>query len=322
MPVIRTIIPAFAALLSMYPTASGSAAHREALVPKPRPYRVAIHSAPGASSLASALVRRGFSASVLTSEELSSDRLTLQAFDVLVFPDGRRCPIGARDAILAFLRAGGDMLVVGGPLFESTIQEAEAKWRKALEGATIASRIVDPEADDPASWTRSSNNPDSHTSWTYERTGPPEAPRALKMDIGDLTGWDTLGRTVSAPFPSGAPLTVFWAKGDSNTTSFQVEWREKDGSRWIATVPLTTRWKRYFLPPDRFAYWPDSRSIGRGGTGDCFRPENAEYLAVGLAMSHGSHTRGRHVFWLAALSSARLPDGARAPDTAVPVLEM
>jgi len=283
---------------------------------------VAVHNLPGAPALALALARGGFQTTLLTSEDLSSGRLNAGTFDALVLPDGRRCPISARDTILAFLRAGGDMLVVGGPLFEATVQEVQAQWERTLQRAQVVSRIIDPEADQPASWTRGSSNPNSRTTWTYEHTGPPDAPWALKVEIGDLTGWDTIARTVRAPFPDQAQLTVFWAKGDATTTSFQLEWREKDGSRWIATVPISTQWKRYVLTPDRFAYWPDSPSIGRGGSGDRFRPANAEHLSIGLAMSHAAHTRGRHTFWLAGLSSARLPDGANPPDTSLPTLEM
>lgn len=285
-------------------------------------YRVAVHEVPGSAPLASALARRGFATALVTSEELSSGRLSTDAFDALLLPDARRCPISARDRILAFLRAGGDMLVVGGPLFEATVREAEARWEKALQDAPVVSRVITPDADPPASWTRGSDNPNSRTTWTYERTGPPNAPWALRMEIGDLTGWDTIAKRVQTPFPAGAQLTVFWAKGDARTTSLQLEWRERDGSRWIATVPLSTRWTRQVLPPDLFTYWPDSPSRGRGGPGDRFRPENAEYISVGLAMSHAAYSRGRHTFWLAGISSARLPEGVRPPDTSLPVLEM
>src|SRR5690606_22077407 len=109
--------------------------------------------------------------------------------------------------------------------------------------------------------------------------------RALHVRIGNLVSWDTFASPdVTGAFPRGFDRTVFSAKGGPRTKSLAVEWEERDGSRWIATVPLTTEWKRYELTPDAFRYW--SSNPDRGKAGDAFRPENARMLSVGLAFSH------------------------------------
>ena len=148
--------------------------------------------------------------------------------------------------------------------------------------------------------------------------------KSLHVSIGNLTGWDTL--ELDAPegaFPEGHTLTCFWAKGAARTSQLSFEWREKDGSRWIATVPLTQEWKPYSLQPADFTFWQDSGSVGRGGPGDVLNPANVDTLAVGLAFTHTAVPGGEHEYWLDEIGSAPNSLGeAPAFDAArVPVID-
>ncbi|MDI6829044.1 MAG: hypothetical protein QME62_11225, partial [Armatimonadota bacterium] len=106
-------------------------------------------------------------------------------------------------------------------------------------------------------------------------------------------------------FPDGHTLTVFSAKGDERTTQLAIEWDEKDGSRWIATVALTTEWQQYVLTPDDFKFWISVPN--RGGPGDRFRPENAVSMSVGLAQTHTSAIgTGRFEYWIGPFGTAKM----------------
>jgi len=100
------------------------------------------------------------------------------------------------------------------------------------------------------------------------------------VTIGNLQGWDTVSFDgLGGAFGEQDLLTCFWAKGGPRTKQLSLEWRETDGSRWIAVVPLSEEWKPYALRPSDFRYWHDSASKDRGKPGDCLRPQNATLLA-------------------------------------------
>src|SRR5439155_26934842 len=86
-----------------------------------------------------------------------------------------------------------------------------------------------------------------------------------------------------------------------------VEWQERDGSRWIAAVPLDRAWQHVGLPPREFLYWPDSPTgERRGGAGDRFHPERAARLSLGFAASHHA-APGDHTAWIAGPGAAPDP---------------
>ncbi|MCC6731546.1 MAG: hypothetical protein IT208_19655 [Chthonomonadales bacterium] len=285
--------------------------------------RVAVHAGPQAAAYARAVRRAGYGAVLLTSRQLADPRaLDPSRVDVLVLPDGRGCPIAGRDNLLRFLRGGGDMVVVRGPLFERSAREAAREWRRTLARAVAAAPFPGLEEDPAGGWSRGSDSVTGQTHWRSERTGPPRAPEALRVDLANLANWDTLRRPVSHAFPPGSDLTALWAKGGPRTTGMLVEWQERDGSRWIATIPLTTRWTRHVLTPEDFVYWPDNPSKGRGGSDDRFHPANAAHLTIGLGKAHADVPNGRHTYWVAGIGPARLPAGAVRPDLTLPTLEI
>lgn len=292
-----------------------------------QPYRLGVHQVGRSSQLLqAALNAQGWEAVLLPNASLGDPAgFNPGRFDALLLPDGAQCPILAKANLLQFLRGGGDLLVVGGPLFEATIGEAEADWLRTLQAVPLRRSIVDFGTANVTAWQRASNNPQSRTTWTIETAElPMEGGRipGLRVEVGNLTSWDTLSIPVSEAFSPGDDLTLFWAKGAEQTTAFLFEWQERDGSRWIATVPLTPQWKRYVLALEDFRYWPDNPSVGRGGVGDRLNPQQVVRLSVGLAQSHANLPSGRHLFWIAAIGSGRLPEKIHKPDLSLPALEM
>jgi len=262
------------------------------------------------------LSRSGLQVSVIKASQLpaalSSGRIGLL---VLAWVDA--LPAQARPTLDAFLRTGGRLLVLGRPPFEkwSFVSRDGREWestRQFLDAVRPSSILADFSREDISRWQRSTDNPQSITTREIA-SGPDENTRALHVAVQQLSGWDTLGRTFERPFPKGHSLTCFWAKGGRRTTGLIVEWREKDGSRWIANIQLTTRWKHYALAPSDFPFWRDGSPPNRGGPADRFNPENAEHLSFGVARSHLGVEGPSQEFSIAAVGTA--PDPTAGLDT-------
>jgi hypothetical protein len=226
-------------------------------------------------------------------------------------------PAQARPPLDAFLRTGGRLLVLGRPPFEkwSLVSKDGREWestRQFLDAVRPRTILADFSREDMSRWQRSTDNPQNITTREIV-SGPDENTRALQVAIQQLSGWDTLGRTFERPFPKGHALTCFSAKGSRRTTGLIVEWREKDGSRWIANIPLTTRWKHCALAPADFPFWRDGSPANRGGPGDRLNPENAEHLSFGVARSHLGVEGPGQEFSIAAVGTA--PDPTAGLDT-------
>jgi hypothetical protein len=244
---------------------------------------------------------------------------------ILALPNARRLPAAAKEPLLDFLRRGGKLICVGAPLFGEPLFQVGGSWltekelaakRRAVTAQYRAGRdapplLFDIAAADPTRWQRASNNLSAPSQLSVEQS---DKGKALRVEVRNLSGWDNFAKTfTTSPYPQGHTLTCFWAKGQRRNDFLSVEWQEQDGSRWIATVPLTNEWKYYVLTPQDFAYWPDNPAHGkRGGAGDHFQPPNAAKLSIGFAFSHRA-TGGDHTAWIADLGAA--PDPFSAVDT-------
>lgn len=287
-----------------------------------------------ARALTSALAARGLSVTDLTVEAMSNPFLvTRDRFDLLVLLNPRRFPGPSLATVSAFAESGGHLMVLGGPAFETLLWPVEEQWvaaeavQRQIAESLKWQAFADFEGDSEAEWARESNGEPGSTA-TVEAGGARGSARCAHIAIRDLKGWDTFATPLlDGPFGPGHDLTCFWAKGGERTSQLSVEWREKDGSRWIAVVPLTTEWKPYAIPASAFAYWHDGASPGRGGAGDHFRPENAGRLVVGLAFTHTTGVPGGdHDIWLDEIGTAAMtPEASEltrlVSDTRAPLLE-
>ncbi|MBM3498065.1 MAG: hypothetical protein FJX74_05280 [Armatimonadetes bacterium] len=265
-----------------------------------------------AERYAAALAEAGMAVTRLTGEQLANPYvLGSERFDVLVLPHAQSFPAVAVEALNAYLRQGGDLAAVGAPAFSRLLTKIDGEWLDKEQyldrlARTPPDRIVlDFDGDQPPPHARASDRPDLGCTVETTAPGAADSPAALRVQIANLHGWDTLGFDVPpGAFEPGATLTCFWAKGGPRTTQLSLEWRETDGSRWIAVVPLTREWKAYALRPSDFKYWHDSASQGRGTSGDALNPANVAHLSLGLAMTHTAVPGGEHEYWIDQLGSA------------------
>jgi len=241
---------------------------------------------------------------------------------LLVLPQARALPAILAPALYGYLQAGGHLLALGVPAWgTSLVAGPGGKWITSAEAGEAQALTPPPHPVfdfgrlDLTAWRRSSND---LTTATQETVTPVEVggrrASALHVVISDLNGWDTFNSppVTSAAFPGGRTMTVFSAKGGPRTSGLSIEWDEKDGSRWIATIPLTPRWQRYSLPPSAFHTWQNTD--GRAPQG--FHPENADRLAVGLAFSHTGGVGGKHEYWVSSLGTATPEEAPAAPSEA------
>lgn len=236
-----------------------------------------------------------------------SAKLNSLGLDLLVLPNAADLPAKSVQAIGDFARAGGDIIALNAPLWQRMLVNVDGKWttQEAYQHSSAGNlpEHVLFDFSNTTGWKRTSDKIESPTTYETVADGPAAGQHALHGLITNLTGWDNFGiRDLDKPFPQGHTLTVFSAKGEENTTHLSVEWAEKDGSRWIAVVPLGKEWRQYVLKPSDFVYWTSTE--GRGGRGDSFKPQNAATLSFGLAFSHTGWEEGRHEFWVGPVGTA------------------
>jgi hypothetical protein len=252
--------------------------------------------------LLSAPIRQaGYSVTLIGQKDLC-DPGKLKEFDLLVIPDGSCLPAASIASVDAYLRSGGDLIAMKTPLWQKTLLGIGGRWitREDYESEHQSDLprhvLFDFHQGGLVKWFRSTNAPEVQSRYTILPKGPTPGTHSLHAVIPILKSWDTIGiEKLQKPFAYGDTLTVFFAKGTRRTTQLAIEWREKDGSRWIAVAPLTNTWRRYILRPSDFKFWESVPS--RKAT--AFNPENAVAVHIGLAYSHTSSIGpGRQEFWV------------------------
>ncbi len=248
--------------------------------------------------------------------------VTPDRFDLLILTGVGHLPTEAAGMLNRYLAVGGNLMVLGAPLWSDPVARIGGRWltatqmRAELAKTKPAQVLLDFEDVDLKAWSHAAGEPKSKTTYTTAAGGADGTGKALHVRIPNLAGWDTvytppLGENAIDPKHQ---LTCFWAKGGPDTPRLAVEWNEQDGSRWIATVPLTTSWQYYVLTPDRFAYWRDSPTKNRGGVGDAFNLAKAKRIGFGLASTHTGHLSGKHAYWVDQVGTGPSPWGrAREP---------
>jgi len=327
-----------------------------------------------ADEFADLLRKGGHEVTLINADHLCNPFLVTTArFDMLFLPSCHTLPGEAGPVIKAYCDKGGDLAALGTPAFRNTLAKIGGRWlskddwRKLLNAQPTARVLFSFDDEDLSKWQRHTNAPDSPI--TRELV-PGQEGKALQVVIPNMTGWDGFASpNLDKPFPPGHTLTCLWAKaGDVGggsvprderektrgteappTDKLMLEWRERDGSRWIATFSLKERgvdnpspsqgegrekvgpqdgpdpkappspspslkgrgveggWTRIVLAPSDFKFWQSVPT--RGGPGDCFKPENAEQLVLGVAHTHTGPRTGRYEFLIDQLGTAPAPPG-------------
>ena len=264
--------------------------------------------------IARAVEQAGYQVRLLSTGVISSIPTTTR---LVVLTNSRDLPARLSGAIDDYLENHGRLLALRTPAWQNPLYSLSGKWVSAEQfGRFSANRkpdapCIELSASFIGQWTRSSNELKNPTWHKAEPTELANHPLAIHGRMSNLTSWDTLcSPSLDNPFGKDRTVTQFAAKGGPRTSQLAVEWIEKDGSRWIGTVPLSPSWRLYRLSPESFRFWPSAP--GRGGSGDRFKPVNADRLSVGLAFSHTGTVGGPHEFWVANIGTSTVKPGEPA----------
>jgi hypothetical protein len=261
-----------------------------------------------AAGLSDELAQAGYKMVELDGDGLCDKaKLDASTVDLLVLPDAAHLPTGSIETIRAYIEAGGDIIALNAPLWQKLYVKIAGNWVSGDE-YELRSATELPEnvlfnftPDNIAGWQRNHGPDDKAAVYDTVEDGPAPGRRSLHAQISDLRNWDNFGPTdLKKPFPEGHTLTIFAAKGGPNTRGLAIEWQEADGARWIATVPLSTEWRRYVLAPEDFKFW---ESVPQRKD-DRFQPENAKRMTIGMAFTHTGNTPGPQEFWVGGFGTA------------------
>ncbi len=261
-----------------------------------------------AASVTKQIIAAGYEVRSIDSQALCDEKLLdVSKVDLLVIPNASVMPSRASYSVGAYLKSGGDIIALQAPMWQKSVIKAGKKWitreEYSLEHAGDTPDTPMPEfsAGQLSRWGRSTDNFNNPTTAKFTSDSPTPGASSMHVVLPIVTNWDTLCTPeLNNPFAGGKSLTVFSAKGIAATPNLAVEWIEKDGSRWIATIRLTTKWRRYVLAPQDFQFYQSS--TGRNFIGDCFNPANAAKISFGLAaQTHTGPAVGRQEYWIANL---------------------
>ncbi|MCU0990410.1 MAG: hypothetical protein MUE63_12695, partial [Xanthomonadales bacterium] len=268
-------------------------------------------------ALAAALRQAGYQPTLLDAPAfLNPFVVSPERFDLLILTGGRELPIETAPTLAGFLKNQGNLIAIGTPLYADPVQRVQDSWMKTgdirakLDAVQPTTVLDDFESDSPAGWTRSSNKMDNPVTFTCADEGAGGSQRSLHVTIDDLVGWETFAGPPLAEnaIDSTQNVLCFWAKSGERTKRLAIECSERDGSRWIATVPLQREWTHQALVAADFAYWHDSPTGNRrGGPDDRLRFTATARITVGLAFTHTGMEGGRHEFWIDQLGFAGSP---------------
>lgn len=279
------------------------------------------------AELKQSITKAGFKVETINGSGLA-EKLSEQTDSgtILVMPNSVYLPISAKESLQSFLKKGNHLFAVSGPALSMMAVNVNNKWLTKDDAKTALSseqggNIFDFSRTDTSKWERNAGLQISPIDLKLEPSGQSGVADALHVKIEKLSNWDLLlGKGIPVKFPEGTSATAFWAKGGPDTPELVFEWREKDNCRWMASVKLSTEWKRYVLLPDDFKFWSDGSPANRGGEKDHFNPANASHFSFGLAEGIPRQKTGiPHEFWIADVRGIK--DSSSGYDFTQPILE-
>ncbi|HOH50037.1 MAG TPA: hypothetical protein PLI98_04855 [Candidatus Hydrogenedentes bacterium] len=264
---------------------------------------------PVAEAAAAALTDAGYAVERLPEDSFAHGApKDLSRFAVLALPHAGRLPKDAVAALEDFAKAGGDLFALDTPLGREALVPLGGRWmtvpafREAYAAETPKTPLVDFASEDISKWRQGFR--------TAEMAGKyAVANGALSVEIAKMDGWDTFAKDfASSPFPGGHTATLVRARAVRNVTHLAVEWTEADGSRWIASMPLSAEWRDYVLTPEDFHFWESVPA--RADTS--FNPENARTLTLTQAFTHTGYADRDLAYEVASVHTAPLSEEAAA----------
>ncbi|MBN1456402.1 MAG: hypothetical protein JW912_00950 [Sedimentisphaerales bacterium] len=256
-----------------------------------------------ADKILPALNKNGFAAEYITYEDLCSEG-GLDKYDCLVLTDSTRFPVAGRDNLLAFLKRGSDMVLLGGMAFKDNLWLIDNKWGTAKQHLqrmknpdNVKSRkiLFDFENVDWQKWKRGATKKENPSVLLSEKG---LVGNCMKMEIKNISEWewDNFISTVLEKIPASHNAFVFQARADAQTKHLVFEVIEKDGSRWISSVEITPDWKEYVVVLEDFKLF-EQGSYGKQKDTEL---NVADINEISLGLAHGikPHLPGDHTIWI------------------------
>ncbi len=268
-------------------------------------------------SLQKALQEAGYTVEERTFSDFSEGSVCAQKNSCLVFAPGRRFPYAGRTCLLKYLKDGGDLISLGGHAFEIPVYPYRDGWysqdellRTLAADATASHEAIDFAEAEVSGWIRDCDNPGNPSHLARVGEG---ADRHWLAEIRKFSQWDTFrGAFSSRP---GHNALVFRIRGSESLREVVIEIREADGSRWVATAPVTEAWQDVVILQSAFQFHPDGSPPGRGKGGDALALEKAAFFQFGMAYDISPHKSGDYEIRLRRAGTARVevPDGFGRP---------
>lgn len=266
------------------------------------------------SALKNQLNESGYKIQEVSFESLADVLDNNQSGTILVLPNAVSFPADAKLPLERFLKSGNHLFAISGPAFSNIVVNANGNWISQDELIDMLAnadgdKVIDFSAVNINDWERSTGSPENTAEYIIEPSDSGSPFASLHVKLSSLENWDTfVAPSIAEPFKNGSTITTFAAKGGPGTSEMQIEWKEKDGSRWISIVKLTPEWKRYAVTPEQFIFWSDGSPKNRGGANDSFNPANAEIFTVGLSQSLSTLQIGKpHEYWISDVRAVKDP---------------
>ncbi len=253
------------------------------------------------SGLAARLTTAGFKPVHLSVAQLTNPAiLNGHVLPVLILINPAMIPAQAVKAVQHYAQSAGFLVALGGPAFTNMEFRSGAAWFTQSQMLRRIKRIIHGNPlslpRQSAQWAEASLVPTA-PSMMKVLTKPHQLPAGVAYGYQFhflLNGWCNFTyRGPKVLVPAGNQWTVFWAKGDQHGRQLDIEWDERDGSRWIGVVNLHTHWTRYVMPEIAFQGWPHPAVAGRFFPGDHLHLKHATTISFGLANGFTSETNGR-----------------------------
>jgi hypothetical protein len=264
-----------------------------------------------ADKILPALNKNGFAAEYITYENLCSEG-GLDKYDCLVLTDSTRFPVLGHDNLLAFLKRGSDMVLLGGMAFKDELWLIDNKWgtasqhlksTKSPDNVSCHEILFDFEDGDWQKWKRGATKKENPTVLLSEEG---TVGNCMKMEIKNISDWqwDNFTSMVPKEIPASHNAFVFHARATKQTKHLIFEVIEKNRSRWISSVEITPDWQEYIVVPEDFKLFEQNTSGNQKDTK--LNIADVNDISLGLAYGIMQYVSGDHTIWIDQLTTGKL----------------
>ncbi|HVX67562.1 MAG TPA: hypothetical protein VHA11_13205, partial [Bryobacteraceae bacterium] len=269
----------------------------------------------GVSEFRSLLEEAGYQVRIISPADLAKQVSGTAGRVAIAVPSLERLPISAFRAIAGRIQRGDILLASGGEAFREPLYRAPGgKWVALEELLSQAPRT--PLLEPGRARLRSPSRPPEGVVTRKRIPGPDGKLDSLELRINQPVrlALEESEPFTQSPFATGQSTTIVTVKGTAEEM-LAVEWREADGTRWRARVPLTPGWRTHILRPSNFELPPNASP---GGDKKRFDPSRVRVFAFGPAGEVNTPASGSVEY---AIGPVTLGSNPQAEDFEIPHIE-